>query len=259
MTADPRPLPADRVAPLPRTAAAEPLWQSIATTVAAEIAAGIYGPGDKLPTEAQLSARFGVNRHTVRHALARLADQGLVHSRRGAGVFVHARPTEYPLGRRVRFHQNLTASGRAPSRRLLLLDTRRAAPDEAEALRLAPGAGVHVYEGLSMSDGVPIGLFRSVFPAARFPGLRAVLEATLSVTAALAAEGVADYTRAATRITAKTARGTRAALLHLPEGAPLLRTVAINIDGAGQPVEYGTSWFAGDRVTLVVAPEIAPE
>lgn len=234
---------------------AEPLWRSIATALSADIAEGAYGPGDRLPTEAALSARFGVNRHTVRHALAHLAEQGLVHSRRGAGVFVHAAPTEYPIGRRTRFHQNLTASGRTPSRRLLLLDSRRATQAETEALRLAHGGMVHVYEGLSLSDGVPIGLFRSVFPAARFPGLRQRLEETLSVTAALAAEGLEDFTRASTKITAKVARGTRAALLHLPEGAPLLRAVAVNVDAAGQPVEFGTSWFAGDRVTLVVAPE----
>ncbi|QYK40626.1 MAG: phosphonate metabolism transcriptional regulator PhnF [Paracoccaceae bacterium] len=235
--------------------AAEPLWQSIAQSLSAEIAQGIYAPGDRLPTEAKLSARFGVNRHTVRHALAQLAEQGLVHSRRGAGVFVHAAPTEYPLGRRVRFHQNLTASGRTPARRLLALDTRRATTDEAQALALSAGAMVHVYEGLSTSDGMPVGLFRSVFPASRFPGLCERLQHTLSVTEALAAEGLSDYTRASTRITAKIARGTRAALLHLSEGAPLLRTVAINVDDAGVPVEFGTSWFAGDRVTLVVAPE----
>jgi GntR family phosphonate transport system transcriptional regulator len=233
----------------------EPLWRSIASSLAAEIAEGVYGPGDRLPTEAVLSARFGVNRHTVRHALAQLAEQGLVHSRRGAGVFVHAAPTEYPLGRRVRFHQNLAASGRTPSRRLLMLDTRRATPAEAEALALHAGAEVHVYEGLSLSDGVPIGLFRSVFPAARFPGLRDRLGQTLSVTAAFAAEGLEDFTRASTKITAKVARGTRAALLHLPEGAPLLRAVSVNVDAEGRPVEFGTSWFAGDRVTLVVAPE----
>jgi GntR family transcriptional regulator, phosphonate transport system regulatory protein len=233
----------------------EPLWRSIATTLAAEISGGVYGPGDRLPTEAVLSARFGVNRHTVRHAIAHLAEQGLVHSRRGAGVFVHAAPTEYPLGRRVRFHQNLAASGRTPSRRLLMLDTRRSTAAEAEALRLPAGAEVHVYEGLSLSDGVPVGLFRSVFPAARFPGLRDRLGQTLSVTAAFAAEGLEDFTRASTKITAKVARGTRAALLHLPEGAPLLRTVAVNVDASGVPVEFGTSWFAGDRVTLVVAPD----
>ena len=97
------------------------IWKSIADNLAAEIAEGHYHPGDRLPTEAELAARFGVNRHTVRHALSALAEAGTVRSRRGAGVFVAARPTDYALGRRVRFHQNVAASGRTPSRRLTLL------------------------------------------------------------------------------------------------------------------------------------------
>jgi GntR family phosphonate transport system transcriptional regulator len=237
------------------TRPAEPLWTSIAGVLSAEIAGGVYQPGDRLPTEAQLAARFGVNRHTVRHAIAHLGEQGLTHSRRGAGVFVRAAPTDYPLGRRVRFHQNLAAAGRSGSRRVLTLETRRASAGEAEALGLPAGSAVHVFEGLSLADGLPLGLFRSVFPAARFPRLCDHLRADPSVTRALLAAGLTDYTRASTRITAKTARGTRAALLHLPEGAPLLRTTAINIDPEGHPVEYGQSWFAGDRVTLVVTPD----
>ena len=97
--------------------AQETLWSAIAATLTQEISASHYGPGDRLPTEAALAARFGVNRHTVRHALAALAKQGLVHPRRGAGVFVAQRATEYPLGRRVRFHQNVVAAGQTPSRR----------------------------------------------------------------------------------------------------------------------------------------------
>ncbi|MGL5011972.1 MAG: GntR family transcriptional regulator, partial [Paracoccaceae bacterium] len=124
------------------------IWKSIADTLTAEIAAALYGPGDKLPTEAALAARFGVNRHTVRHALAALAAQGIVHSRRGAGVFVAAPPTEYALGRRVRFHQNIAAIGRTPSRRISRLETRPGTSTEAEALSLPPGTPVHVVEGV---------------------------------------------------------------------------------------------------------------
>ena len=54
------------------------------------------------------------------------------------------------------------------------------------------------------------------------------------------------------------ARGPDALLalhLRLAPGAPLLRSVAVNVDAAGQPIEFGTTWFAGDRVTLTVSPE----
>lgn len=232
-----------------------PLWQSIAGTLAAEIAEGQYQIGDKLPTEAQMAARFGVNRHTVRVALSQLSAQGLVRARRGAGVFMAARPTDYPLGRRVRYHQNIAASGRTPSRQINRLEIHRADAREAAALNLPEGVLVHVFEGLSLADGVPLGVFRSVFPVQRFPGLAAALAAESSVTRALAREGLADYTRASTRITAKTARGTLAVQLHLLEGAPILRVISVNVDTEGVPVEYGHSWFAGERVTLTLSPE----
>jgi GntR family phosphonate transport system transcriptional regulator len=231
------------------------LWTSIRDSLAEDIARGHYGPGDRLPTEAQLSARFGVNRHTIRRALADLAESGTVHARRGAGVFVQHRPTPYPIGRRVRFHQNLMAAGRVPEKRILLLETRAPDSDEAEALELDATAAVHVYEGLSLSDGLPIALFRSVFPAERVPGMLEALRESGSVTEAFRANGIDDYTRAKTEVTAKGATPTLAAQLRLAPGAAILRTVGVNVDREGRPVEFGRTWFAGDRVALTLGED----
>ena len=227
-----------------------PIWSSIAATLTAEIAAGQYPPAARLPTEAALAARFGVNRHTVRRALAHLAEAGIVRSRRGSGVFVAAAPTDYPLGRRVRFHQNLRAAGRIPGRRVLALETRAADAEEAAALKIARGAMVHVCDGLSTADEVPIAVFRSVFPAARLPGIPDHLARLGSVTAALAACGVADYVRAWTRLSAEAASAVQAQHLRLAEGAPVLKSLSVNAALDGTPVEFGRTWFAGDRVTL---------
>lgn len=233
------------------------LWTSIADTLSAEIAKGHYLPGDKLPTEAQLSTRFGVNRHTVRHAIQSLVRAGTLHSRRGSGVYVMVRPTDYPLGLRVRFHQNIAASGRTASRQLNRLETRPSDATEAESLRLAPGDAVHVVEGISMVDGQPVAMFQSVFPAPRFPELLVHAAHHHSITAALSACGLADYTRQSTRITALLATPVQAVALRLTEGAAILRSEAVNADAAGLPVEYGLTWFAGDRVTLTYAPDQA--
>lgn len=229
-----------------------PLWAAIARTLSDEIAAGHVAPGDRLPTEAALAQRFGVNRHTVRRALGRLAEDGLVLSRRGSGVFVQSRPTDYALGRRVRFQQNLAANGQLASRQVLSLATRPADAEEAAALSLAPGDRVHAFEGLSLADGQPLALFLSLFPADRFPDLPALLSREGSVTRALAQSGVSDYLRASTRLTALLATPTQALHLRLREGAPVLRSVAVNTDLAGRPVEFGTTWFAGDRITLTL-------
>lgn len=228
------------------------LWTAIHDTLSDEIAQGHYAPGDRLPTEAQLADRFGVNRHTVRRALAALAEAEIVYAKRGAGVFVRYVPTPYPIGRRVRFHQNLLAAGRVPERRILLLETRAANEEESTALCLDRSAQVHAYEGISLSDGVPLAVFRSVFPAHRFPRMLETLRATKSVTASFADHGVADYTRASTAITAKAASRTQAALLELPQGNSVLQTIGLNVDASAVPIEFGSTWFAADRVTLTL-------
>ncbi len=231
------------------------VWTAIRDTLAADIAAGRYPAGGKLPTEAELAARFGVNRHTIRRALADLAQAGHLHARRGAGVFVTHTATDYAIGKRVRFHQNLAAQGRIPGKRFLLLETRAADPREAAALALPDGARVHAAEGLSLADNMPIAHFVSVFPADMLPDLPDHLRQTASVTAALKASGVADYTRAWTRLAAKPASATQALHLRLEPGAPVLRSEGLNIGPHGAHVEYGRTWFAGDRVTLTLGDD----
>lgn len=229
-----------------------PVWKGIALSLTSDIAEGRYNTGDRLPTEAQLAAKHGVNRHTVRRALSDLAEQGLVHARRGAGVFVAAQPTDYAIGRRVRYHKSISASGKIPGKKILTLTTRTADGTEAEALQIAAGDPVHVYDGLSLADGQPIGLFQSVFPAERLPEILEALSDTQSVTKALQQCGVADYTRISTRLTARAATATQALHLRLPEGTPVLYSVGINADPNGLPVEFGRTVFAGDRVTLTL-------
>ena len=65
--------------------------QQIASTIEDKIRSGIYKVGDRLPTEPQLSVRFGVSRGTVREALKSLSSLGLLESRQGSGTYVKAK------------------------------------------------------------------------------------------------------------------------------------------------------------------------
>lgn len=229
-----------------------PIWKAIANALRDDLGDGRYSPGDRLPTEAALAERFGVNRHTVRHGVSALVEEGLVRTRRGAGAFVAATPTDYPIGKRVRFHENLIASGRKPEKRVLQIEDRVATMGEATALRISVGDPVCAYYGLSLADGQPIALFESLFPVEKLVGISEALVQTSSVTTALKSVGVEDYMRASTRLIAVSASATQALHLHLQEGAPLLKSTGVNVDEAGTPVEYGRTWFAGDRVTLTL-------
>lgn len=236
----------------PSEAAAEaPLWRQILETLRAEIAA--LPAGHRLPSEARLAARFGVNRHTVRRALAALAEAGLVHARKGSGVSVTAQPAEYPIARRTRFRAAMEATGRVPGRQVLSVERQPGNAEECAALALREGAPLIRAEGVTLADGAVIAHFRSAFPD--LPGLAEALGRGEGVTRALAACGVADYTRAWTRLTAVAADGLLAGHLRLRRGDPVMRAVSLNHDPAGRPLEYGITHFAGDRVTLTVSPD----
>lgn len=117
-------------------------------------------------------------------------------------------------------------------------------------MRISTGKPVCAYHGLSLSDGQPIAVVESVFPADHLSGLAEALTAHTSITEALSAVGVADYTRVSTRLTAVRASATQALHLNINEGDPLLKSASVNEDEHGTPVEYGRTWFAGDRITL---------
>ena len=229
-----------------------PIWRSIADTLRRAIAEEHYAEGTKLPTEAALADRFGVNRHTVRHALSHLADEGLVHARRGSGVFVLSKPLDYPLSQRVRFHQNLLAAGRLPEKTMLSVELRAASEADARRLALSVGDKVAVSHSLSFADGTPVALAESRFPEARLPGLAEALRADSSITRALETVGVSDYIRVSTRLTAVAADATQALHLRVKEGTPLLLTEARSEDADGKPVEFGRTWFVSERITLTL-------
>jgi GntR family phosphonate transport system transcriptional regulator len=230
----------------------QPIWRSIHAHLRAEIAEGRLRTGDKLPTEKELSQRFDVNRHTVRRALAELTAEGRITVRRGSGAYVAEGMIDYRLGGTVKFSQNIAQLGRTPSHHLVRAAVEPPEERVAALLGLKPGAKVAIIEAIGEADGLPVSFARHCFPDARFPGLIDAWRERLSISAALTGYGVVDYRRAWTRITAQPASRAVAAHLRQAENFPVLRTEGLNLDMAGQPIEFAVAWWAGGRAQFVV-------
>lgn len=143
---------------------------------------------------------------------------------------------------------------RSPDMTLLSVDTRPASPVEAATLGLTDQASVHVIEGVTLVEGLPVALCQSVCPADLFPDLPALMGEGLPLTTAMRHHGI-DRFRGETRVAA--VRATDRHVLHLgvEEGGPVLCSTFTNMDIGGLPVEYGRIWFAGDRAAVVATPE----
>jgi len=112
---------------VPEGANATPLYEIARERIRQMITDGIYGPGDRLPSEAEFAERFGVHRLTARRALEELAREGVAVARKGSGTFVAPHRTHLPISvplNRESFTPNLERQLRAAGRhyREILLD-----------------------------------------------------------------------------------------------------------------------------------------
>lgn len=222
------------------------LWREISSSLERRILARELAPGDKLPTEQELSRAFMVNRHTVRRALSDLQEKGIVESTQGRGSYVRRPSAPMRLRRRPRFSEAVRETGHQPRTEILKLVVRPCDARAARHLGLKTGEPVISLDRRRFIDGEPTGLSLHQFSAERFPGFIEAYRARGSITQTLVDFGVPDYTRQRTWISARMPTAHEANLLRIPRHIPLLVQRYLNIDGLGRPLEYGVSRAANE-------------
>jgi len=228
------------------------LWRQVADGIERAIADGTYPSGERLPGEIEIAETYRVNRHTVRRALAVLAERGLVRAERGSGTYVEAQRLAYPLRSRTRFSEIVGAVGQEPRGQLIEASDDVATRELAKELGLKAGAPLIRIEALRLADRTPICVSTSWLSAERFPRAGEIFASVRSMTKLLAHYGIRDYRRASTRITAAIADATDAARLGLALGRPVLVVDATDVDTGGTPLVTKRARFAAERVEFVV-------
>jgi len=228
------------------------LWRQVADGIERGIANGTYVSGEKLPGETEIAGTYRVNRHTVRRALATLAERGLVRAERGSGTYVETQRLAYPLRSRTRFSEIVGAGGHEPRSQLIEADGDIATRELARELGLKTGAPLIRIESIRLADRMPICVSTTWLSAERFPDAGRVFAATRSMTKLLAHYGVRDYRRASTKITAAIADATDATHLDLPLGRPVLVVDATDVDPSDKPLVTKRARFAAERVEFLV-------
>ena len=157
------------------TPAFSPLYQQIKVLILQSLQSGEWKPGDVIPSEMDLAARFRVSQGTVRKAIDELAAENLVVRRQGKGTFVATHAEQQVQYRFLRLLPDTgDASSEGPAQRRIIECKRLRAPaDIARALGLRSGDAVlHVRRVLSLQQRPTI-LEDLWLPAAPFKGLTA--------------------------------------------------------------------------------------
>jgi GntR family transcriptional regulator len=202
-------------------------------------------PGDRLPSDAELCARFSVSRMTARQAVQVLANEQLLTRRRGEGTFVAARPVGRVLGSPLSFTESMRRRGLTASSRVLGSGWRAATMEDRAALGMPSGVRVVHLERLRLADEVPMAIERAVI----HPSLGDVLEAELereSLHEAFERLGRIPV-RAEARVSARRASAGERRELGLGSGGVVLVERRIITDQDGLPIEHTETVYAAER------------
>lgn len=234
-----------------------PLYAQVRDVLRAEITDGTHAPGDKLPSESILAARFGVNRLTLRHAVAELAREGLVIARQGSGTYVTASPPPYSVEMAAsswsveaeRATQPVTDSGHTVAERIL---TVRREDTQAFVREHLSEESVLYIESIALTDNEPT--IRNQFWVVSSWSPEDVLEEHAESFGIAAVQNIAGnelfYSWRSFDAVAATPRD--AEILDVDIGTPLLRRTGVNTNAEGTPLVFLRRDAPGSRMRIIL-------
>lgn len=249
--------PSSALLPPQATVAAEtatpsfsPLYQQIKALILQRLQAGEWKPGEPIPSEIELAARFRVSQGTVRKAIDELAAENLVVRRQGKGTFVatHAEHhVQYRFLRLVPDHGDARAEGPA-ERTIVDCRRQRAAADVARALDLRAGDAVLQVRRVLAYGGVPTILEDLWLPGLPFKGLTAerLRDWHGPMYALFETEFGVRMVRAEEKIRAVRPDAEQAGLLRLPPDMPLLSVERVAHTYHDAPMELRRALYRTD-------------
>lgn len=212
------------------------LYVQVREILREQIQAGVLKPGQKLPSEDDLAAQFGVSRMTVRQGISDLVDVGLLYRRRGIGTIVTQFHVERDHNKLTDFFETARAEGFKADVQLLDREVVSAKPVAANALALHETEPLIRIQTLRLANGVPVTIYDEYVPYKLCPELL-----TEDLRARAAWQILEEYGYvikfAVQRVEARAADSDIAGLLSIEEDAPVLFKNRVIYAEDGTPIE----------------------
>jgi GntR family transcriptional regulator len=234
----------DRAAPIP-------LYYQIRTRLLEAIENGHLKPGDRVPSERELTETYSVSRMTARQAVSELETQGYLTRIQGKGTFVAAPKLDQPLAGLTSFSEDMRRRGLHPGALVLSATEVMAGRRVGQVLGRSESTPVFRLERLRLADSQPMALETAYIPVDLCPDLLSKQFEHQSLYLILQEQFGMHLVKATQRLEAVAADAYEANLLHVHEGTPLLLLERVSRDGRDTPVEFVRSLYRGDRYRFV--------
>ena len=237
----------DRASPVP-------FYFQLAEALEEEIVSGRWQPGTRIPSENELCGHYGLSRTTVRQALARLGQEGLVRRDKGRGTYVsESRPRSWLIqSTEGFFHDELLRGGRAVTSRMLRLERARLPRWASDSLGLPAGSEGVVVERVRSVDGVVALYVVNCLPPFTADAVLGLDPNESLYQRLIEALGV-DVVGGTRSLEAVTAGNKLARLLEVEPGAALAYIESCTWDQDERPIDCYRAWLRTDRMRLEIS------
>lgn len=208
-------------------------------------------PLEQLPTERFLAEHWGIARMTVRRAIDKLAESGLIFRRPGGGTYVAAQKVSHTTSF-MSFSQDMVNRGLSPRSRLLDQRILAAGQELSERLEIKRGEPVIFIERLRSADKVPMAIERVHLPERFFPGLLLSHKSDESLYDRITHDYGQSLYHASQRINAVRVSDPDAKLLGIARSQPCFSVDRVTRNVTGRIVEAGVSLYRADRYDIAM-------
>ena len=214
------------------------------------IRSGEWKPGELIPSERELSEKYGISRMTARQAITELVNEGLFYREQGKGTFVSQRKITQQLIHLTGFTEDIRARGQRPGTKVLSATMHPADEETAEKLRINAGTPIFRLQRLRLADDEPLAIELSQIS---FKGCEGLLEEDLehnSLYRLLEAKYGIALMEADQELEAGLTGSEEAQLLKISVASPVLFTRRITYSDRNQPIEYAKAVYCGNKYTF---------
>jgi GntR family transcriptional regulator len=230
-----------------RTDSDEPPTLQAYRSLARVLNAGGIPSGAKMPPERVVAEYLGISRVTLRRVLAALESDGVIKATQGSGWYVTEGVFEETHDELLSFTELAISRGLTPTSRVLEQAVRASTLEEAELLRIAPGAQVVHLERLRYLDDIAVAVSINQIPCSVGSSLATLDFSQRSLFDALRKECALHPTAADYVLQARGATEREAELLDLAVSAPVLQGTDVVIDEDARVLAAGVTIYRGDR------------
>ena len=224
----------------------QPLYRQIAELLREKIEKGEYQFGQFIPSERELSAKYGVNRLTLRKAIALLVNEGLLIPKPGKGTYVNRPKIDSAFDTIQSTTPFLLDMGLTPSNRLIYSGRRKANWKYAQIFKISPDDDIFQIFRVRLGDGEPYILEYTYLPYSPIPDIEQYDFSIYSLYDIYNKHGIQLAHDTQTLEIVKICPP-QSGLLNLPENDPVFMTTETIIDTRGKIVEYTKSYSSGKK------------